>query len=59
MELWVEDVDYLRILEDGNFIDFVVMVLHKTDKLSVVKTNILRLKVSIRIYVSYAAIIID
>lgn len=46
MEVWVEDVDYLRILEEGNFINFVVMVIRKPDQLSVVKTSDLRLKVS-------------
>ncbi len=44
--MWVEDSDYLRILEGGNFINFVAMVVHKADKLSVVKTNNFRLKVS-------------
>ena len=42
----MEDVDYLRILEGGNFINFVAMVIHKADKLSVVKTNNFRLKAS-------------
>ena len=41
----MEDVDYLRILEGGNFINFVAMVVHKADKLSVLKTINFRLKV--------------
>ncbi len=46
IEVWIEDIDYMRILEEGNFINFVVMVLHKPEKLSVVKTSGLRLKAS-------------
>lgn len=45
--MWVEDLDYLRVLEGGNFINFVVMVLNKADKLSVVKTSNFRLKVTL------------
>ena len=46
LELWVQEVDYLRILEGGNLINFVAMAVDKGDKLSVVKTDTLRLKVS-------------
>lgn len=45
----VNAVDYLRILESGNFMNFIALVLHRTpdpkDNLSVVTTETLRLKV--------------
>ena len=45
----VDAVDYLRILEGGNFIHFVAMALFDDsdyeEKLSVVETETLRLKV--------------
>ena len=45
VEMWIEVNDYLRILEGGNFINFVAMVVQSADKLSVVKTKNYRLKV--------------
>ena len=48
VEMWMEPVDYLRILEGGNFMNFVAMVLVPSEeKLSLVKTNEFRLKVDI------------
>ena len=44
-ELLVDAVDYLRILEAGNFMTFVAMVVHTADKISVVKQQNIRLKV--------------
>ena len=46
IELEIEDVDYLRILEGGNFIHFVAIAYNAADKLSVVKTANYRLRVS-------------
>lgn len=41
----VNPSDYLRILEGGNFINFVAMALVPAEKLSVVRSSELRLKV--------------
>ena len=46
IDLDIDDVDYLRILEGGNFIHFVAIVYDAADKLSVVKTANYRLRVS-------------
>ena len=46
IDLEIEDVDYLRILEGGNFIHFVAIVYDTAEKLSVVKTANYRLRVS-------------
>ena len=46
IDLDIDDVDYVRILEGGNFIHFVAIVYDATDKLSVVKTANYRLRVS-------------
>lgn len=45
LRLDVDDVDYLRILEGGNFIHFVAIAYSGKDKLSVVKTANYRLRV--------------
>ncbi len=47
LELVIQDTDYLQILEEGNFINFVCMALCQDNKTSVVKTESLRLKVII------------
>jgi len=41
----VSDHDYLRLLQGGNFINFVCMVLDRKDKKSVVASETFRLKV--------------
>lgn len=44
----VYESDYLRILEGGNMIDFVAMAIQQAEKLSVVETDTLRLKVNLK-----------
>ena len=58
LELWVQEVDYLRILEGGNLINFVAMAVDKGDKLSVVKTDTLRLKVSKMLHIEQNSILV-
>ena len=41
----MEDLDYLRILEGGNFISFTCMASDEDDKKAVIDTDTLRLKV--------------
>lgn len=44
-EMFVSDWDYLRILHEGNFINFVCMVLDEEKKMSVLATEDFRLRV--------------
>lgn len=46
--MFVSDWDYLQILHEGNFIQFVCMVLDEGEKLSVLTTEDYRLKVKIK-----------
>jgi len=43
----VKDVDYLRILQGGNFMTFTCLAMDEEDKKSVVGTDNFRLKVAI------------
>ena len=46
-EMFVSDLDYIRILHEGNFISFVCLVLDTDDeKTSTITTEEIRLKVS-------------